>query len=263
MKPKFTIFIFLLLSSFAFVLSSFHTERIISQDSFGPGESYEYKIKYGFVPIGQANVDVHSKIFTVNNKPCYRINVLGRTTGITDLFKVRNTYRSFVDTASILPQKFVLSAREGSYKRDQEFVFDHKSMNVRRIEKEKVDAFKVPQNVQDVISGYYFLRTIDYKNMRVGQTVTTPLFFDDEVYNMKVKYAGKDIVKTKFGKINVVKLHPILPKNDLFEGEEAIRVWVSDDKNHVPIRLEVDFSIAAISMEMVNYKNTKYKFDWN
>ncbi|SOE22951.1 Protein of unknown function [Spirosomataceae bacterium TFI 002] len=262
MRAKIT-FLLILLTTIGIGLFAFNTERIVVQDSFGPGESYEYKIKYGFIPIGQANVDVHSKLFSVNNKPCYRINVLGRTTGLTDLFKVRNTYRSFVDTASILPQKFILSAREGNYKRDQEFLFDHRTQNVKRIEKEKVEAFKVPQNVQDVISGYYFLRTIDYKHMKVGQTVSAPLFFDDEVYTMKVKYAGKDVVKTRFGKINVVKLHPILPKNDLFEGEEAIRVWVSDDKNHVPIRLEVDFSIAAISMEMVNYKNTKYKFDWD
>lgn len=256
------LFILLTLCATAGLLS-FDSERVLIQDSFGPGESYEYKIKYGFIPIGQANVDVHSKIFSVNQKPCYRINVLGRTTGITDLFKVRNTYRSFVDTSSILPQKFILSAREGNYKRDQEFVFDQKKLEVKRIEKAEVKAFKVPRNVQDVISGYYFLRTIDYKNMKVGETVSAPLFFDNEVYNMKVKYAGKDVVRTKFGKINVVKLHPILPKNDLFEGEEAIRVWVSDDKNHVPIRLEVDFAIAAVSMEMVNYKNTKYDFIWN
>lgn len=264
MKARFYIIgIFLGLATLA---SSFSDESVLegvnAGEHFGLGEKYKYKIKYGFIPIGQANVDVNSRVHTIDNTPCYRINVLGRTTGFTDVFKVRNTYRSFVDTSSILPKKFILSAREGSYKRDQEFIFKHKEKKVIRIEKGEENAFNVPKNVLDVISGYYYLRTLDYKNLKLGSYTSAPLFFHDKVYQMKVKYAGKDKVKTKFGTIDVLKLHPILPKNDLFEGEEAIRIWVSDDKNHVPIRIEVDFSIAAVNMELIEYSNTLHEFTW-
>jgi hypothetical protein len=48
----------------------------------------------------------------------------------------------------------------------------------------------------------------------------------------------------------------------MFEGEDAIRIWVSDDKNHVPIKIEVDFAVGGATMELKNYRNTKYEFDW-
>jgi hypothetical protein len=88
------------------------------------------------------------------------------------------------------------------------------------------------------------------------------MFFDDEIYNMRVKYNGKGIVRTKYGKINVIKLNPILPKNNMFDGEDAIRIWVSDDRNRVPIKIEVDFAVGGATMELKNYRNTKYQFNW-
>lgn len=243
---------------FVFLFSSFG----YNPGKFGLGEAYDYKIKYGFIPIGVAQVKMNENLVQENNKSCYKVNVVGRTTGITDIFKVRNTYRSYIDTKTMLPQRFELNAREGSYKRDQLFYFHHNEKKVERLEKAEKTEFNIPSNALDVISGYYYLRTINYENLSPGQYVSAPLFFDDKVYQMKIKYVGRDVVNTRFGKIKVVKLHPILPKNDLFEGEEAIRVWVSDDANRVPIRLEVDFAIAAVNMELADYKNTKHGFKW-
>lgn len=236
--------------------------RTISNDTFRAGESYDYKVKYGFLTIGEAEVDVDEKIYLINARPCYKVNVLGKTAGLTDVFKVRNTYRSYVDTLAFIPHKFIYSARENSYKRDQVMSFNHEKNEVIKLEKEQLKTFEVPNNIQDVISGYYFLRTIDFSKFPIGQTVTSPIFFDEDLYQMKIKYAGKGIVHTRFGKMRVLKLNPILPKNDLFKGENAIRIWVSDDKNRVPLKIEVDFSFGTIDMEIKNYKGVKYPFVW-
>ena len=236
--------------------------RIIPNDSFKAGESYNYKVKYGFLTIGEAKVDVDEKIYLVNNRPCFRVNVLGKTAGLTDLFKVRNTYRSYVDTLAFIPHRFIYSARENSYQRDQVMNFDHQKNEVVKVEKEQSKRFEVPNNIQDVISGYYFLRTINFSKFKVGQSVSAPLFFDEDLYQMKIKFAGHGIVHTKFGKMRVLKLNPILPKNNLFKGENAIRIWISDDKNCVPLKIEVDFSFGTIDMEIKNYKGVKYPFVW-
>lgn len=237
--------------------------RFVENHSFQAGEHYTYKVKYGFITVGQANVEVHNRIFNVHGRPCYRVNVLGKTAGLASLWKVSNTYRSFIDTTAIIPHKFVYSARENSYARDQVFDFDHGRNLVKRTEKNKITEYKVPEYVQDVISGYYYLRTVDFSKMKVGETVKAPMFFDDEIYDMKVKYAGKDVVKTRFGKMGVLKLNPVLPSNKLFEGEEAIRIFVSDDENRVPIRLEIDFSFGTIAMEIVGYGDVRNPFVWN
>lgn len=236
---------------------------VSSPKSFQEGEEYNYRVKYGILTIGSANVAVDNKTYTVNGLPCYKVNIIGRTEGVTDLFKVRNTYTSYMDTINFLPQKFDYSAREKNYRRYQTLYFDHKKNVVVKKEKEDVNTYAVPNHIHDVISGYYSLRHIDFSKYSVGQTYTAPLFFDDEFYQFKVKYAGKGTVKTRFGKINVLKLNPILPDNKLFKGEGAIRIWVSDDKNRVPVKIEADLSVGTIVMELRKHKKNLYPFVWN
>lgn len=230
--------------------------------SFQKGEEYSYKIKYGILTIGSASVSVDNKTYTVSGNPCYKIGIFGRTEGITDLFKVRNSYVSYTDTVTMLPQKFEYSARENSYKRDQVLYFNHQKNKVIKVENNAADTYDVPNNIHDVISGYYSLRNIDFSKYSVGQTYSAPLFFDDEFYKFKVRYGGKGVIKTRFGKIKVLKLNPVLPNNKMFKGENAIRVWVSDDRNRVPIKIEADFSFGTIEMEIKKYKRNLYPFTW-
>ena len=142
-----------------FVLSSFvvsDSYRYLLNTSFKAGEYFEYKVKFGFLSIGEATVEVSPQIYSVNNRPCYRVNIFGKTTGLTDLFHIRNTYRSYLDTSAILPQKFLMSLQENNYKKDQTIIFDHiANAAVREQDKEKKN-FKLPDNVHDVVSGYYF-----------------------------------------------------------------------------------------------------------
>ena len=232
------------------------------QNNFQVGEEYQYRVKYGILTIGSAHVGVDTRIYQVNGLPCYRIHILGRTEGITDLFKVRNTYTTYMDTLQFLPQKFEYRARENKYKRDQVLYFDHRKNVVVKREEESVDTYNVPDNIHDVITGYYSLRHIDFSRYTIGQTYSAPLFFDDEHYRFKVRYGGKGTIKTRFGRINVLKLNPVLPDNKLFKGEDAIRVWVTDDRNKVPVKIEVDFSFGTIVMEMRKYKRNMFPFEW-
>ncbi len=233
------------------------------QNNFQMGEEYHYRVKYGILTIGSANVGVDTRIYQVNGLPCYKIHILGRTEGITDLFKVRNTYTTYMDTVHYLPQKFEYSARENNYRRDQVLYFDHNKNVVVKKEEESVDTYSVPKNIHDVITGYYSLRHVDFSQYTIGQTYSAPLFFDDEHYRFRVKYAGKAAIRTRFGKINVLKLNPVLPDNKLFKGEDAIRVWVSDDRNRVPVKIEVDFSFGTIVMEMRKYKKNLFPFEFS
>lgn len=236
--------------------------RYIPNDSFQAGERYDYRIKFGFVNIGVASVNVSSRIYSVNNRPTYRINVFGRTSGITDIFKIRNSYISYVDTSAIIPHQFVYSAREGDFKRDQSIYFNQLRDKAVLVEGADKKSFNLPKYCQDVVSGYYYLRTLPFERMRNGEIVEIPLFFADEIYTMKVKYNGKTRITTKFGKIDVFEINPILPPNKLFDGPGAIKVYVSDDRNRVPVEIFVDFKIGSASMELRSFKNQKYDFNW-
>jgi hypothetical protein len=239
------------------------TYRKIDNNSFGRGEKLEYRVHYGFINAAEAKVEVSNAIVKVNNRPCYRVSVTGRTVGAFDLVsRVRDHWRSYIDTSAIVPQMFYRNIEENKYRKTETITFNHGSDVAYSDDKEDKKSFKVPDNIHDVVSGYYFLRTMDFNRLSEGQIVEVPTFFDGEVYPMKVRYRGKDVIKTKYGKIRVLKLNPVMPENKFFKGENSIRIWVSDDDNKIPVKAEVDLWIGAMEMDLKSYKGLRTDLKW-
>jgi hypothetical protein len=240
------------------------TYRKIPNTSFGPGEHVEYRVHYGFINAAEAVVDVAPTLYTVNGRPCYQVNVFGRTSGAFDMVKrVRDTWRSYIDTSAILPQKFYINLQEEKYRKEENMTFNHAANTVKAEERTENDVFKVPDNVHDFVSSYYFLRTIDFNKLPVGNLIEIPVFYDDKVYNMKVRYRGKEVIKTKFGKTNAIKLSPVMASNGFFKGEDALLTWVSDDVNKVPLKVEVELAIGSLDMDIRRYSGLKQPIRFN
>lgn len=241
-----------------FAFTTANTYRRIVNTSFGPGEHIEYRVHYGFINAAEAVVDVAPALYSVNGRPCYQVNVFGRTTGAFDLVtRVRDTWRSYIDTSAILPQKFYTNIQENKYRKEENMTFNHAANTVKAEERTEKDLFKVPDNVHDVVSSYYFLRTIDFNRLGLNSVIEVPAFYDDTVYNMKVRYRGKETIKTKFGKVKSLKLSPIMSTNGFFKGEDALLLWVSDDANKVPLKVEVELAIGSLEMDIRNYSGLK------
>ena len=240
-----------------------HTYRRVVNDSFVAGEYFEYRVHYGLLSAAEAKVNVSPIIQTVNGRPCYKIDVFGRTVGAFDwITTIRDNWRSYVDTTAIVSQKFYVNIVENKYRKEETVVFDHPNNKVRSEETDEKLSFNTPDNVQDVVSGYYYLRTLDYSKLEPGDVVSVPTFFDDVVFQTKIRFRGREVIKTKFGRINVIKLNPVIPENKLFKGENAIRIFISDDTNHVPVRVEVDLWVGSMVMEMKKYSGLRSPFKW-
>ena len=84
------------------------------------------------------------------------------------------------------------------------------------------------------------------------------MFLDDEVYNLYIKYEGKETVKTKYGKFRAHKLKPLLLKGNVFKGGEQMTVWVTDDENRIPVRIESPISVGSIKVDLKKHENLKY-----
>lgn len=250
----------------ALLISSFQIAnryREVPNTSFGQGERLEYRVHYGFINAAEARVDVSNSIVNVNNRPCYRVNVFGRTVGAFDLVsRVRDQWRSYIDTSAILPQMFKQEIEEGRFRKEETVLFNHGSNVVYSSVKDEKKSFKAPNNIHDVISGYYYLRTVNFDRMSVGQAIEVPTFFNGDIFPMKVRYKGKDEIKTKFGRIKVLKLNPIMPDNKFFKGEESINIWVSDDVNKVPVKIEVKLWIGSLDMDLKSYKGLQSAMEW-
>lgn len=235
----------------------------LDNDSYGPGEHLEYRVHYGLLNAGTAVMKVDKSLYKVNGRSCYQVNVEGRTTGTMDVFmKIRDNWRSYIDTEKLIPQKFYRNIREGSYTKIETTTFDHKNgkvfLEVNRKGKESSGTYDVPKGVQDMVSGYYYLRLLDYGSMKLGDTVTIPAFFEDELYDFRVRFLGREVVDTKLGEIMAVKLVPIMPEQDLFKGEEAIQMFISDDPNHIPLKVRAEMFVGAVELDITEARGLRH-----
>jgi hypothetical protein len=112
--------------------------------------------------------------------------------------------------------------------------------------------------VQDVLSAIYYARNIDFEKYTIGDKIPFTMFLDNEVYNLYIKYLGKETVKTRYGKFNAIKFKPLLVKGTIFDGGEKMTVWVSDDANHIPLRIQSPISIGSVKVDMMMYRNLRY-----
>lgn len=250
------------------VLSAFVTKdsmRTVRNESFSTGEILKYKVHYGPITAAEATIDVSKQLYTINGRPSYRATVYGRTSSSFDLFiRVRDTWQSYIDTAAIVPHRFYRNIEEGSYRKKETVDFNHAS-NVaavkvkRKKDPEKTSTHKVSDNVQDIVSGFYYLRTMNYDNMRKGEKLTIKGFFEEENFDMEVTYKGRETVSTKAGKIKAIKLVPKMPENEMFKGENAISVYLSDDDNKVPVLIEAEMFVGSLKVDLYEFKNLKHK----
>lgn len=242
--------------------------RTIPNTSFERGEVLQYKVHYGLITAAEAVIEVDEAVHRVNERPCYRATVTGRTTGAFDSFlRVRDTWRSYIDTTSILPQRFFRNIEERNYRKRETVDFDHVRdvANVESHKKDKNDVkkgtFKLPNNVQDLVSGFYYLRTLNYDQRRPGEVIKVQGFFDEDVFNMDVVYKGRETVETKAGVIRAIRLVPKMPSNKLFKGENAISVFLSDDRNKIPVLIQAEMFVGSVKVDMYKYKGLRNRLN--
>jgi hypothetical protein len=205
--------------------------------------------------VNAGNASFNTSLERINNKPVFHVIGEGKTNNSYDwIFKVRDRYETFFDTANLQPYKFIRNIEEGGYKKYENVTFNQ--TNNTAITTNGV--FKVPNCVQDVLSSIYYARNIDFDKYKPGDKIPFSMFMDNEVFNLYVRYIGKENVKTRYGKFRTIKFKPLLVKGTLFEGGEKMTVWVSDDGNKVPVRIESPIVVGTVKVDFMGYRNLRY-----
>jgi len=229
----------------------------IRNTTFQDGETITFKIFYNalgmYIDAGTASFA--TTLTTFNNTPVYHVVGLGSSNSSYDwIFKVRDRYETFIDTASLQPLKFMRNVDEGGYKFYENITFNRQTNSAITTK----GIYKVPDCVQDVLSAIYYARNIDFAKYNVGDKIPFNMFLDNEVYNLYIKYMGKETIKTRYGKFRAIKFKPLLIKGTVFDGGEKMNVWVSDDANHIPLRIESPIAVGKVKIDMMMYKNIRY-----
>lgn len=225
--------------------------------AFKAGEQVTMKVYYTTLGmyIGAGEAKFTTSLEKFNGVPVYHCVGTGATYSFFDNFyKVRDRYETYIDTATMLPVKFIRNVYEGGSTIYNNVTFNHKA----RTAVSTNGLFKVTSCIQDVISAVYYARNIDFNKYKPGDKIPFDMFLDDEIYHLYIRYEGKETVKTKYGKFRAIKFKPLLIKGSIFEGGEKMNVWVSDDPNHLLLRAESPISVGSIKVDMMEYRNLRY-----
>jgi len=253
----------LLLCGFAFIGQ--RNIPVTPNIAFGAGEELTYKAHLFFFHVGQGITRIDRKIYDINGRPCYKVDAYGATVGaVSWVSRFDDNWGAFIDTTTLGTQLAYRKLKEGSYRRDEVVYFDQERNKVSiKVKDEKTGlydepkTYNGPKNAKDLVSGFMYLRVIDFTKVAKGDTIVISGFLEKEFYDLKVIFMGKEIIKTSVGKIQCLKLRPIMPANSLFDGENSIACWISDDLNRIPVKIQAKMFIGSAGLELSSFRGLR------
>ena len=233
----------------------------VKEVPFKSGESLRFKMSYsGFLRAGTAVLEVEET--ELNGKKVFHSKGSGWTSGLIKwFFEVDDIYESYFDKDTIKPYLFKRKIDEGGYKKHRITSFNYNSQKayVQDFINQK-DSSIAFNNVQDMMSSFYYLRNIKTKNLKKGDEIKLDMFMDSQVYPFKLRFLGKEVLKTKFGKVNSLVFRPLVQSGRIFKAEESVTIWITDDANKIPIKMRASLAVGSLRAELEAYSGLANPF---
>ena len=221
---------------------------------FKVGENCTYRIHYGPITAGYGYLTIKG-LESHLDKMCYFFDGFGETNTFFDFFfEVRDSYTSYCNSKTLIPVHFIRDVNEGGYIIKQNYFFN--SLKNEVLAEDSI--YKLTENSQDMISAFYYARTLlNRQNVKEDSVLKINIFMDEENYSMQIKYLKNEFVRTKWGKINCMVFAPQLQLGRIFKEEEEMRIWISDDDNKLMIKVETKIIVGSIKAELSYFEGLK------
>ena len=258
-----------------FLFLFFLTNSILSQDyNTIPGEKVDFLVTFGIFNAGEASMVTDTKIHSVGNEETIQIDVTGKSIGLFDLFTtVRDKWGVYITKNELEPKKFYKYLREGKYRKNEilNFVENSDSVQNEILDKETKEFVEhkylhFEDDIKKIIRSYFmnywiaslaYLRSLDYSETLSRELIEIPYFEENEKFSYQMKFLRRDTIETKIGNYNSLVFAPVIPKNKLFEEEDAVKFWLTDDNRKIPLKLEAKMNFGSFVIEVSDYSNVK------
>lgn len=225
---------------------------------FQKGEFLKYRVHYGFLNAGFASLKVEEA--KLKGEPYYHVIGQGSSSGaVRAFFKVDDRYETYIDKETYRPSKFIRKIREGGHRKHRILTFDNNRnvVTIKDLKHKTVKKVAYQRAVQDMLSAFYYLRTKPLSEFKAGTIKEVNVFMDGEEYLFKLKILEKEKIKTKFGWVKAIKMKPYVQKGRVFKEEESVSIWVTDDDNLIPLKIEAELAVGSVEMDLHAYRNLK------
>ncbi len=220
------------------------------------GEMMQYTIRYGIINVGEAIIT-----FDGDSASCGDyLKAEAKSTGIARFFKsIDYSFESCMDTVTGLPNYSSMSLIDKRCKVQNNLVFDQDSRQDSSIVHSEMSGMHVvPKNIHDLLTAYYCFRENHIsESVNTGQDIVIKIFIADILWDLKIKYVGKETIKTKYGKIECLKYNPSTVAGNFFKNEDDMIVWFTNDADHIPVRIQLNMILGSLKSDLVAYQEPK------
>jgi hypothetical protein len=229
--------------------------------AFQRGEFLKFKIQYGLLNAGFATVSIAQK--NEKTDPVFHAIGKGWTAGMVGfLFPVDDTYETYFTENGLQPKHFVRKLNEGGWTQDKEIFFDFSKHQAKVVnhKKKTEKSYFIQNDVQDMLSSFYYMRSVDFSDLKDNDSISINIFFDEKMNPFKLIIMGRETLKTKFGKIQTIKIRPLVQKGRVFKDEENVTLWITDDLNKIPVKIKASLLVGAAKAELIDYNGLVHPF---
>lgn len=228
--------------------------RYLKNDAFGFGERFEYNVGYKFIVAGTGYLQIAPEPVTRYGRECYNVQFEVRSLESLDwLYRVRDVYTTVLDVAGLFPWEFTQRIREGNYKRDSKAFFDQ--VNKKSLFQDSI--YEVSEYIQDILSAFYYARTLDLGNMKKGHIFYLKNFFDGKTYDLGIKIHGKQTTEVDAGKFRCVVVEPLIVEGGLFKADGSIYIWLTDDDRKMPVKVAAKIPIGFVEAKLTKFRGLR------
>jgi len=251
--PFFRKYISLIIILLALNSTCFSQENV----SLLANEQLKYRIHLGFIDAAEATIHTNGQTQQINNRQTRKIDITGKTVGILDIISpVVDYWSAYLDTETHLPLKTESRKKEGRYRKEETVIFDHANQVAKITSPQNtptIKNFPIESTTLDLIGGYFFLRDKPLGEMKIGQKQKAKILVDGSIYEIWFIVKGFEKIESHWGNKNCIRTTLVLPKNKLFKEEDAIQLWITNDKYQVPFKMEVNLKIGFLTIDLTQY----------
>ena len=223
--------------------------RKIDNSAFSVGEELVFSVNYGFITAGEAVMSVVA-LDSIAGRACYRVEFqVNSLPSFSWIYKVEDRYLTFIDVDAIAPLRFEQHIREGTYRRDFTADFDQ----INHIARTSEGSYPIPEYVHDIMSAFYFARTLDFSNYKPGEGTILYNFYKDKSHELRVNFLGRQELEVGAGTFNTIVVEPLVREGGLFKSEGRIVIWLSDDERKIPVRVNTRVLVGSIDTELKSF----------
>lgn len=267
MPNKITMKQFILFTLLIFFSVQLNAQCKVNNNCFQAGEHLEFDLyfRYGliFTKAGKSTLSVANAKY--KNKDVYKLMLTANSSGAAKaIFSISDTLTSYT-TKEIVPLAYLKDAHEGGDYRTERATYDYSSgqIKLRNINKKneylRYDTTIVSNDcIYDMLSIIYYARTLNYDNMKKGDKATVSFLSGRKKVYMHIEHHGYESVSANDGrKYNCIKLILMINERAFEDKNEAMKVYITDDLNRIPIRIDSKLKVGSTRALLKTYKGQR------